>query len=128
VPSALKGAWSGRHWRWWTLVAGSALTGLLCGAAVLVAWAFDADSASLALLLLVVALLAISLVGAGVLDRLSARMIQGGLARQPAQQPDEAERKQSLSDTEMRRRDRLTMRAGIMVLPVFRVFLILLFN
>jgi hypothetical protein len=128
VPARILQAWTGRHWRWWTLAAGAVLTGMLVVIAVLLALVSGADGASLTLLLLGLALVGTALVGAGALERLSARMIQGGLTRQPL--PDQAPSgdQPATRAADRERRDRVTIRSGLMILPMLLVFLVLLFS
>jgi hypothetical protein len=131
---ALRERWTGPRWRWWALLAGIVLTGVC----LLLGWslgeAFGADAPSLMLLCLMLALVVVALVGAGLLERLSSRMIVGqGLERQPL--PDDAkprlpgDPRVALTKTaEQERRDRTTIRAGLMELPLLVAFFVLLFK
>jgi hypothetical protein len=134
IPEALRERWTGPRWRWWALLAGVALT----AACLLLGWLlgelFDADAPSLMLLCLMLALVVDALVGAGLLERLSGRMLVGqGLERQPL--PDDAKPRPTgdprvayTKTAEQERRDRTTIRAGLMVLPLLAAFLVLLFS
>ena len=131
---ALRERWTGSRWRWWALLAGIALT----GACLLLGWllgeAFGADAPSLMLLCLMLALVVVALVGAGLLERLSSRMIVGqGLERQPL--PEDAKPRKPgdprvtfTKTAEQERRDRTTIRAGLMVLPLIIAFGFLLYR
>jgi hypothetical protein len=130
----LRERWTGPRWRWWALLAGIALTGVCLGVGWLLGVAFGADAPSLMLLCLMLALVAVALVGAGLLERLSSRMIVGqGLERQPL--PDDAKprppgapRVVITKTAEQERRDRTTIRAGLMELPLLVAFFVLLFK
>lgn len=128
----LRGDWSGPRWRWWALGAGIALTALCLLAAAALAATIGANVASLALLFLMTALMAAALVGAGLLDRISGRMLMNrGLERQPL--PPEQGTLSAASGGRanpagQERRDRQTIRAGLIVLPLLAAFLGLLFS
>jgi hypothetical protein len=123
---ALKGAWRGPHWRRWSFGAGAALAIATASIVPVVALLVDRDPSSLTLLVLAVEAICIALVGAGLLERLSGRMIAGGLSRQP--HPDTLQSHlHSPTDEDRARRDQLTIRAGLIVLPVVTIFVALLF-
>jgi membrane glycosyltransferase len=130
----LRERWTGPRWRWWALLAGVALTGVCLLLGWLLGVAFGADAPSLMLLCLMLALVVVALVGAGLLERLSSRMIVGqGLERQPL--PDDAQPRLSgaprvviAKTAEQERRDRTTIRAGLMELPLLVAFFVLLFK
>ena len=134
IPPSVRERWIGPRWRWWALLAGVALSAacLLLGA--LIAALFGADAPSLMLLLLMLALVVVALVGAGLLERLNSRMITGqGLERQPLPEqrrrpPMPGARVVMEKSAEQERRDRTTIRAGLMVLPLLAAFFYLLFR
>ena len=124
LPDVFKDRWEGPAWRWWALAVGLALalgTALLGS---LVALVIDGDVRSLILLGLLVALLVAGVVGSGMLEGLSGRAIAGGMARQPL--PERRPTGRKLSDADQLRRDRTTLRAGLVALPLFVAFLGLL--
>jgi hypothetical protein len=120
----LRARWRGPHWKRWSFLAGAAAVLLTTLIVPLVALALGVDPTSLTLLVLAIESVGVALVGAGLLERLSGRMIAGGLARQP-----HPERRPTAtpSDAERERRDRLAIRAGLIVLPIFATFVALLF-
>jgi hypothetical protein len=125
VPDGIKDRWEGPAWRWWALGCGVVLTTSTAAAAMLVAALSGGDARSLTLLGLLIELLAIGISGSGMLDGLSGRAIAGGMARQPL--PERRLRSTSRPATDQARRDRHTIRAGILAVPLLVVFLVLLF-
>jgi hypothetical protein len=69
-------------------------------------------------------MLILSVTGSGMLDGLAGRAVAGGLARQPAE--DVRGQRKPPSDADRARRDRRTIRAGLVVLPLFVTFVALL--
>jgi hypothetical protein len=134
IPDTLRDGWSGPRWRWWALLAGLILTGACLLLGLLLATLFNTDAPSLMLLCLMVALVAVALVGAGLLERLSSRMVTGqGLERQPLPQkpdpkPGAGPRPMPPRTAEQERRDRTTIRAGLVVLPLIIAFGFLLYR
>lgn len=125
---ALRDGWRGPRWRRWAFVAGAVLTLVTTSVVPLVAVALGGDPTSLTLLILALESVALALVGAGLLERLSGRLITGGLTRQPPPEAlPEGAPGSKMTDADRERRDRLTIRAGLIVLPVFATFLALLF-
>lgn len=130
---AARERWDGPRWRWWALAVGLALTGLcaLLGAAL--GALFNADVPSLILLFVTLALFISAIIGAGLLERVTGRVaLSQGLERQPpAAQPHARQpldpRAPIERTPEMERRDRNTIRAGLVVLPLLAVFIGLLF-
>lgn len=126
VPDAFKDRWDGPAWRWWALGAGVALavvTGLF---GVVLAAGIGGDERSLTLLGLLVELSVAGLAGSGMLEGLSSRAIAGGMARQPL--PERRKPVRQISETDRLRRDRVTLRAGLIALPLLITFLSLLFS
>lgn len=121
---ALRERWAGPNWKRWSFLAGAALTLATTVIVPLIALALGGDPTSLTLLVLALESVGGALVGAGLLERLSGRMVTGGLARQPH---PEAQPGPRLTDADRERRDRLTIRAGLIVLPIFATFITLLF-
>lgn len=120
----LRDGWRGPRWKRWSLLAGALLAVVTTVSAALLALALGTDPTSLTLLVLGVESVGLALLGAGLLERLSGRMIAGGLARQPHPEREPAQR---MSDADRERRDRLTIRCALVVLPVFATFVVLLF-
>ncbi len=122
--------WDSRRWRWWTLVAGVLLVIVTAIVATIVATVIGQDVAGLVLLGLLAEIVVVSVIGSGVFDGISRRMSRGGLARETADLDELQELKtgrRKLSEAELQRRDRRAVRAGILVLPVFLTFIVLLF-
>jgi hypothetical protein len=126
VPDSFHDRWDGRHWRWWALLAGIALTGLAIALATVLSTIREEDTAPLAFVIITILLFAISIVGSGMFDGLAARSISGGLARQPA--PDARASRPASSERDHARRDRRTIRCGLAALPLAITFLVLLFS
>ncbi|HEX5165656.1 MAG TPA: hypothetical protein VFV93_09695 [Thermomicrobiales bacterium] len=128
VPDSFHDRWNGRHWRWWALLAGVALTGLALALAAGLSAVREEDTAPLAFVIITLILFTISIAGSGMFDGLAARAISGGLARQPA--PDARANRSSPSESESdrARRDRRTIRCGLAALPLAVTFLVLLFS
>ncbi|MGH9174558.1 MAG: hypothetical protein ACRD1H_09375 [Vicinamibacterales bacterium] len=126
VPDALRERWDGRYWRRWTLLAGGVLTAISAALATGVAAILGEERTPLVLLVLMLELAAISALGSGMFDGLAGRAIAGGLARQPAE--DQRGRRSRLSDSDRARRDRRTIRAGVLALPLLMTFGALMFG
>jgi hypothetical protein len=126
VPDSFHDRWDGRHWRWWALLGGIALTGLALALAAGLSTIREEDTAPLAFLIITIILFAISIVGSGMFDGLASRSISGGLARQPA--PDARANRATTSESDRARRDRRTIRCGLAALPLAITFLFLLFS
>ena len=132
IPNAMQTRWSGPRWRWWAVLAGLALTGCCLLLGLLLATLFGVDAPALMLLCLMLALIIVALIGAGLLERLNSRMVLGqGLERQPL--PSESATRRAADPrlvltrtADQERRDRTTMRAGLMVLPLLVAFGVLL--
>lgn len=123
--------WDGARWAWWTLLAGCLLTGVTLALAALIALLFGQDATAVMMLLLMAELLVFSTSGSGLLDGMSRRMSRGGLARETAdlderlsKDPEYKER----TEAELQRRDRRTIRAGLLTLPLLLTFGYLLFS
>jgi hypothetical protein len=130
VPQPILNRWDGAHWALWTLLAGCLLALATLASAALVALLFDQDVTAFMMLLLMGELLVLSTFGSGLLDGMSRRMSRGGLARETADlderfanDPAYKER----TEAEQRRRDRRTVRAGLLTLPLLLTFGYLLF-
>ncbi|RIK36898.1 MAG: hypothetical protein DCC58_18725 [Chloroflexi bacterium] len=120
--------WRGTAWRWWSLLAGALLAGISAALASALAMLLGRDIVSLVLLVLGLESIAIALVGAGLLERLSGRMISGGLARtHPSDTVQNGPAAGRMTDADRERRDRLTIRCALVVAPIFGTFLVLLF-
>ena len=131
MPPALLTLWDGPRWRWWTLLAGIAVVPLSVGIGALFALALSQDTVALIMLILMVELLIVSVIGSGLLDSMSRRMSRGGLARETFDL-DELNRRlgktsEKDDETEQARRDRRTIRAGLLALPITLAFGYLLF-
>jgi hypothetical protein len=126
VPDAIKDQWSGPAWRWWALGGGLLLAVLTSAVAGAIAAITDGDARSLTLLGLLAELCIAGAVGSGMFEGLTARAIAGGMARQPLPERRKADR--TLSDADRLRRDRLTLRAGLIALPLLAVFFGLLLS
>jgi len=131
MPPALLALWDGPRWRWWTLLAGIALVPLSVGIGALIALALGQDTIALIMLILMVELLIVSVIGSGLLDSMSRRMSRGGLARETFDL-DELNRRlgktsEENEEAEQARRDRRTIRAGLLALPITIAFGYLLF-
>lgn len=124
LPDSFHERWDGPHWRWWALLAGVALTVIALGLAVAISTTIGGNTAPLAFLFVTLILFALSMIGSGMFDGLAGRAISGGLARQPS--PDNRADRPLLSDNDRARRDRRTIRSGLIALPVFAAFLTLL--
>ncbi len=128
MPDSIRKRWEGHRWRWWALAAGAVLVGITLLIAGAISLVREGEWASLALLGLTLELALLGVIGSGMLDGLSGRAIAGGMARQPL--PDSRMARPTGAapgEAEQRRRDRKTIRAGLIALPVFITFLILLF-
>jgi len=125
VPETIKDRWDGPYWRWWALGGGVALTGITAIAAIVIAALIGGDGRSLALLALIVELFGTGLLGSGMLEGLSGRAIAGGMARQPL--PEQRKRARPISESDRAHRDRITIRASLIALPLLITFLLLLF-
>lgn len=126
VPDAIKDRWSGPAWRWWSLGGGlllAALTSVIAGAIAAIS---GGDARAFALLGLLAELSVVGAVGSGMFEGLAARAIAGGMARQPL--PERRKPDRTLSDADRLRRDRLTLRAGLIALPLLAVFFGLLLS
>lgn len=126
VPDSFHERWDGQHWRWWALLAGIALTALAIAIAAVLATLFGQNTAPLAFLFVTLILFTLSIVGSGMFDGLASRAISGGLARQPT--ADTRSQRPIPNDAERARRDRRTIRCGLIALPVFVAFLVLLLS
>jgi hypothetical protein len=108
-----------------------ALVALSAAVGALFALVLNQDSTALIMLILLVELLIFSITGSGVLDSMSRRMSRGGLARETVDIDELSARLgQDLeydSEAEQARRDRRTIRAGLLALPVMMAFGYLLF-
>lgn len=124
MPDSFHDRWDGPFWRWWALLAGVVLTAAVIGLAAAISAVLGEDTAPLAFLFVTLILFALSMVGSGMFDGLAARAISGGLARQPTE--DTRAERQPPSDADRARRDRRTIRSGLMALPAFAAFLALL--
>ena len=124
LPDSFHERWDGRHWRWWALLAGAALTAIALGLAVAISTTIGGNTAPLAFLFVTLILFVLSMIGSGMFDGLAGRAISGGLARQPTE--DTRAERQPLNDTDRAHRDRRTIRSGLIALPVFVAFLALL--
>lgn len=121
----LAARWNGPGWRWWTLLAGVLLVPLTALLAAGVAELTDEAFEPLLLLFLIVEILAASLLGSGLLDSLTRKMTRGGLARESTDYVNAADKMGDLEALEERNReaqDRLTIRAGLIVLPLIITF------
>jgi hypothetical protein len=125
VPESFHDRWDGRHWRWWALLAGGALTVAALALAAILATILDQDIAPLAFLFVTIILFSFSIVGSGMFDGLSGRAISGGLARQPTEENRAAQ--PAPDDADRARRDRRSIRSGLAALPSLVAFLTLLF-
>lgn len=125
VPDSFHDRWDGPHWRWWSLVAGIALSALAVAVAVVFAELLEENAKPLAFLFVTVIVLLLSIIGSGMFDGLAGRAISGGLARQPAK--DVRAERPAPNETEQARRDRRTIRCGLAALPALVVFVGLLF-
>lgn len=126
VPDSFHDRWDGPHWRWWSLLAGIAASGLTLAIAAAVSAVLAESTRPLAFLFMTVLLLGISTVGSGMFDGLAARAISGGLARQPAD--DERAQRPVPSEEDRDRRDRRTVRCGLAALPALAAFVALLLS
>ena len=131
MPPALLALWDGPRWRWWTLLVGVTLVPLSVGIGALIALALGQDTIALIMLILMVELLIVSVIGSGLLDSMSRRMSRGGLARETFDL-DELNRRlgktsEEDEEAEQARRDRRTIRAGLLALPIMSAFGYLLF-
>jgi hypothetical protein len=126
VPDSFHDRWDGRHWRWWALLGGIALTGLALALAAGLSTIREEDTAPLAFLIITIILFAISIVGSGMFDGLASRSISGGLARQQA--PDARDYRAKTRVSDRARRVRRTIRCGLAALPLAITFLFLLFS
>lgn len=131
MPPVIQARWDGPRWRWWTILVGMALVALSAAVGALFALVLNQDSTALIMLILLVELLIFSITGSGVLDSMSRRMSRGGLARETVDIDELSARLgQDLeydSEAEQARRDRRTIRAGLLALPVMMAFGYLLF-
>lgn len=121
--------WDGPARHWWALLAGcslvlvSALIGLIAG------FITGQPASALLTILLIIELLVLCMMGSGLMLATSRRMSRGGLQRETATididhrlpETREAER-----NREQQRRDRQTIRAACMALPVLIVLVYLL--
>lgn len=122
VVSAL---WFGPHWRWWSLGLGILLVPLSALVALVVSSLTGDAFTPLLLLFLIVEILTVSLLGSGFLCSLTDKMIRGGLARDSTEFVDRMEMASDLEAIEKREeaaRDELTIRAGLIVLPLIAAF------
>jgi hypothetical protein len=131
MPPALLALWDGPRWRWWTLLVGVVLVPLSVSIGALIALALGQDTIALIMLILMVELLIVSVIGSGLLDSMSRRMSRGGLARETFDL-DELNRRlgktsEEDEEAEQARRDRRTIRAGLLALPIMSAFGYLLF-
>lgn len=127
VPDAIKDQWDGPAWRWWALGSGIALVAVTIGASGALAAIVGGDARSLAMLGLLIELFVAGMIGSGMLEGLSSRAIAGGMARQPLPDQRSSGRTRPLSEPDRLRRDRITLRAGMLALPPLLTFLALLF-
>ena len=114
--------WHGPSWRSWALAAGIGLVVAAAIVAALVSVLLDERMSVLLTVALLVEMLCLCMSGTGMLTSTSRRMSRGGLARETATiDTDRRPPEERKADTERDRmeRDRRTIRAGIMVLPVF---------
>lgn len=129
-PLILKG-WDGTYWQFWTLLAGCLLTIASLALGSLIAALLGQDARALMMLLLLAELLIFSVAGSGLLDSMSRRMSRGGLARETADLDAllaNDSRQAELEEVERARRDRRTVRAGLLTLPLLLTFGYLLFT
>jgi hypothetical protein len=123
-------AWRGPRWRWWALLAGLALTGACLLGGLLCAELFGMSASALMLLWVLLALLVTGAIGAGLFDRFSEAQPSSPprrptlAARMAPQTPEELVPHVKTADEE--RRDRTTIRAGIIALPLVIAFFVLL--
>jgi hypothetical protein len=125
VPDSLRDRWDGNRWSWWALMAGGLLVLLALVAGLTASLVLPGGWSSLVLSGLLVELIAIGVVGSGMLTGLASRAIAGGMARQPL--PEQRRGAHDLTEHERTRRDRRTLRAGVMALPILAAFVILLY-
>ncbi len=117
--------WNGSHWKWWSVLAGAALTLVSAVVAVFVGFVISDRPLPLLLLLLLALIFAVSLAGSGLLESVSGTLNRGGLARESTNFVDKIQSEQEKSRTEMENvaaRDRRTIRAGLIVLPMILAF------
>lgn len=126
VPESFRDRWEGPAWRWWSLLAGVVLAALAAVLGGVISLVSGRALAPLVMIALLVELLVLSGRGSGMLEGRAGRAIAGGMARQPL--PERRRRGQNLSEAERQRRDRSTIRSGLLALPVLAAFLTLLFG
>ena len=121
--------WNGPRWWLWTFAAGLLLLAATVAVAVALAYLLGHNPAALTMLGLLIEILVISIIGSGFVDSLSRRLSMGGLARETAdlEEMTESERERVI-EYDRRRSERKTLAAGIIVLPLFVTFCILLFS
>lgn len=126
MPESLRNQWDGNHWRRWAALAGVVLVGITLLVATAISFVREGEWLSLALVGLTIELLVLGITGSGMVDGLASRAIAGGMARQPLPDSRMAPRVEP-SDGARPNRDRRTIRTGLVALPVFITFLVLLY-
>lgn len=121
--------WDGPRWWLWTFGAGVVLVLLTVAVMVPLAYLLGHDPKALTMLGLLAEILILSMLGSGFVDSMSRRLTMGGLTRETADLGNVTESERERAAEEQRQKaERRTLRAGIVVFPMFLLFCILLFG